>query len=311
MCLIDNALTRAWVTDRWLQGVNQSDPRTRIAFSDAMYVQSAAKNLELVQDEFEVALCEETIELESHDLTDWSSQSFYLTLLRRKPLIEVTSLRFYRGEVELYEVPQEWIIKPSLKLAQIQVRNDGRTRPSVNHQSLAFSDAGRYHPSAMRVSYQAGFREESIGTVTAASGSKTVTGTGFRSKVKLNDLVGFDGKDSAFVVGVTDTQLTVDRPWTESYSAQPLLRVRVPSVFLEYIGVLMAKDVLITAGDLVIGAGIASMSRNIDSLGQSINTTASAENSAYSARINDLKKIADGLVKTLRRHWEVPLTYAI
>jgi hypothetical protein len=310
--LLDVAMTKEWVAERWLVGVSLKDPTTGEDFPAAIFQHAAQQGREQAEGEFDLVF--ELTEFEEPcDLTSWSASSDFLTCLKNKPLASVEEVAFYNGNTKLWVVPPEWIIRPADKFSQIQIKSDGVTRPTVTSTFGSYGANPSYNASGMRVKYTAGYAEVDCGTVIANRDSDKVTGVGtsFKTTCKLGDFVGFDGSEARVVLRiVSNTELRVDRPWTYQHGSsgvsptyETLLRVRVQSPILEYAGILAARNILITAGDLVIGAGVASFSRSIDGLSQSIGTTASAENSAYSARIKMLDAQTDIIWKRAVRDY--------
>lgn len=300
MCILDVTLTKEWLSDRFLQGVKDFDPSTGQPLTVAFYDQAIRQGREQTEGEFDVALCPVDIEGddgsgtgEKHDLTEWSSTSQFLTNLNTKPLISITSVAEYGlANEKLRDLTPENVVVCSAKLGQVQYQ--GGDAPLVRN----------YRGCALRWKYRAGFTETVIGTVTANKDSFKVTGTGFRAKLKIGDLIGFDGSEGRTVSRiVSDTEVQVDRAWSYQHTAAELLMQRVPSIFLEYLGIVASLKVLATAGDLVIGAGISSMSRSQDGQSQSVQTTASPENNAYSARMRQLDKQLEELWRRGVRDW--------
>lgn len=64
-----------------------------------------------------------------------------------------------------------------------------------------------------------------------------------------------------------------------------------------------AMSIMTVWGDLIIGAGIANQSISIDGMSQSIGTTQSAMYGGASARVEQLKKDVDNLMKTLNAYY--------
>lgn len=320
MSLLDLALTREWLTDRWLVGLSLVDPATGLPYPDAHYQQAILQAREMAGFEFDLAL-EPTTDVMPIDVTAWSASTDYLMTVRRRPIISVEKLSFWQGNSEVWVVPEEWILRASDKFGMLQIKPDGITQapfvsrfPNITHYN-AFYRAGQ-----IRVEYTAGYAENDVGLSYARKNSDRVTGVGttFRSTVKLNDFIGYDGSEARVVTRVvSDTEVQVDRPWDENHgTVSPVttvttLTIRMPAIFGEYIGCLAAGAILLTAGDLVIGAGIASMSRSIDGLSQSISTTSSAENSAYSARIKTMQDTVKDIRLRVKRFYRPPLGFVI
>lgn len=317
MALIDIAVTKEWLSERWLVGVRLTDPTTGEEFPPAHYAQALQFALAQTTEEFSVVFGGETF-TDFVDVTHWSASSDYLTNLRFKPLISVENVSFWRGNTKTQDVPIEWVLRPADKYAQIQIKPDGITRPiQVSGAYYAGSGDYFYRASNMRVTYRAGFEDLDVGPAYAVADRNIVTGVGtaWRGLLKIGDIVGFPDMEARTVTAVrSDTEIVVDRAWGEDHGSEgdpaEFAYTRIPASLIEYIGALAAKQLLLTAGELVIAAGIASASRSIDGLSQNINTTASAENTAFSARIMTLDKQREEIRKRILRNYR-PINMAV
>jgi|GEM_PF-5198353 len=321
MSLLDLALTKEWLANRWLVGLNLTDPATGLPYPDAHYQQAILQARDMLAYEFDLAL-EPTSDVQPVDVTQWSESTDFLMTMPKRPIISVEKISFWAGNNEVWTVPPEWIIRPSDKFGQLQLKPDGITHGAYTTRfPNTFQGNHAYKASQIRVAYTAGYPETDVGQSYGRRNSDRVIGVGtaFKTTVKLNDFIGYDGAEARVVARiVSDTELIVDRPWDYANGAAgdppdtlTTLTVRMPAIFGEFIGALAAGSILTTAGDLVIGAGIASMSRSIDGLSQSINTTSSAENSAYSARIKSLQEVVKDVRVRVKRLFRPILGFVI
>lgn len=281
MCLLDVALDRQWLIDRWLYALPLLDPATRLPYPDGHYFQALLSGREIVATEFGVEFCPRDVD-EVTDLSRWSQANYYLVNLMKRPLIQVNSCGLYWGKQLIRDMAGAVDIQ-SYKHSQIQLDAAALSGSGADGSFTFTSRANNDRKPSLRWNYKVGYPERSLGTVTANRNSNTLTGADL--DVKMGDIVGFPGQEARFVLRANSTTVWVDRPWSTGFVATEGFAATIPQVLLEAIGLLASIPILVTAGDLVIGAGIASLSRSIDSLSQSINTTSSAENSAYSARI--------------------------
>lgn len=299
MCLLDVALDRHWLTERWLYGLPLRDPATRLPFPDAHYAQAIRQAMELGNDEFGIDFCPTDVE-EITDLSQWSASTYFLTNLARRPLIEVTACDLYWGKQHMRSLLDAVDVQ-SQRHSQIQFDAYALSGASNSYTYTGRTFADR-KPS-IRWRYRAGYAERSLGAVTATRNQATLT-VSAEADLKAGDIVGFLGEEARFVLRRTPTVAYLDRPWSKTFTDTEATATSLPAILLEYLGLSASVPILVTAGDLVIGAGIASLSRSIDSLSQSINTTSSAENSAYSARIKSnqasLKEIKERMMRTFK-----------
>lgn len=314
--LLDVALSRQWVSDRWLVGVKDYDPQTGKKFPPGLYTHAIRQGREQAEGEFDVSMTPTEPSdgevdgegYESIDLTSWSGASEYLINLKLKPLLTFGRIDIYDGNTKINTIDRDAVLIQAPKFSQIQLDMASLSTPTPRRITFneLFALNRAYGPGALRAFYTAGYPEVALGTATARKDANRVTGTGFRTgkKVAVGDFVGFEDAEAFSVTKIlSDTELEIDGAWTSNFTAQPLIGVRVPSVLLEYTGLLAARSVLIVAGDLVIGAGISSMSRSEDGHSQSIQTTASPENNAYSARIRLMDAQLESLYKRAMRDY--------
>ena len=119
--------------------------------------------------------------------------------------------------------------------------------------------------------------------------------------IPVGGTVGVTLNDWSQITMVTWTGWTASPAANVTFSGQynDPSGIDVDAVLLDVVGKVASIAILNTAGDLIIGAGIANKSTAVDGISASVGTTSSPTNAGYGARIIQLRKEIDQIMKQL------------
>lgn len=312
MCVLMAFATKGWLVDRWLSDVElkKRDGTDRPA---SFFVTAIRGAVASVARTYSLALCPETITDEPKDTVEWSPVGFWLTRLRRRPVVEVTRLSAFNGNVRIYDLPVGRAHVPSPLHAQLQIVQSGDAIQLLN--PMTFTDpwpAGPYHPGGLRVSYTAGPESALIGTLSAVSGSAALTGVGtaFTTALRDGDIVQIGAGEARQVsYVVSDTEAVMLEEWGTTASGAGK-RARIPGGpddLLELIGIRAAIAVLNNVGLSRHEPGVSSESVSADGFSESLSYQTQEAGGAYSALVKGYEARAAELHNGLKRTFAVRL----
>lgn len=299
--MISTFATKEWLVEGWLADVRLKR-RDGSDYPAAFFSRVIRNAIADVARKFSLAMCPEVVPDEGKDLTEWSPVSYYLTRLNKGPVVSIDRVKLYNGSVYLYDLPASryLLASPIHRQMQIVPGSDGVIYSTPTLYDLGV--VGAYRPSAMRVTYTAGFEAALTGTATVTAGESAVIGAGtaFPTELASGDLI-MVGSEARQVLTINDDVAEVSAPWGASTTSLAR-RARVPDDLLEAIGLNAAIRALDQLGASLVQPGVSSESVSSDGFSESVSYQASSRGGAYVALstgfIDQLKSTMKGLART-------------
>jgi hypothetical protein len=305
---ITDIITPDFIRNTYMFGVDKTDD-DGTDFPDEMFYVAITSAIQVLESELSIVLRDnKTVTAERHDVRSWEGDTYYLKVMDKRPILEITELAIRFAAFQASILPISWahVVAPKQGQVQIMPGPEGL-------EGFAFSGGvpilgidvlvpREYTPRWLQYSYIAGFEEDLTGTVEVVKASAIVAGTDtlFTSELHELDFVKINGETKRVLAINSDTELVCNTKFADDAVSQTVRYLNYPLAIIDAVGLLSSMLPFDTAGDLIIGAGISSLSLSMDGISQSIQTTSGVENSGYGARLIQYRKRLESLLTTLK-----------
>lgn len=315
--ILNDVLTVDWLKAQYLAGVDWTD-QFGVALPDSILVEALRMGIRRAEADFDICILPVEVHHEQHDMHVEDIAAMIPISVRRKPLLNKPTIMMSLGSLDLYELPQSWVVVDRPKYGRFHILP--LQYEPINNQAQLIIPAlrtyalGQYVPGGWKLDYQAGFLVLSANVVFGiGETTKTVT---FAEQLRDSDynlsfsLVNPNIADAGItpaesLVGTLGFTIELDDAPIAPLTVKWVLN-NIPADLASYVGLRAAVPALNTAGATLVAPGVASKSTSVDGLSQSVTSTQNAQTLAYGNRVAAYEALAEQLRISVAARWRSP-----